>query len=280
MEETNMDYPEQQWIYIIPQDLFEDPEFTRKDIRVYARIKCLKYGLKTSYARFSEMTGIPVQSIKNSIPKLIKGGWLVNIDGDLFALTQQNTQVKVPKQTPPAQKAVPKQVPDGTQVGTEAPPNGTQMGTPNNTNTNTNNTSNREKDAASAAHTPEGFEDKKAETMKQQMKGATKYKDEKGRDRIRLKNGKINLVSFPSVFLTADEFTAVRDRYSDELGAQYGDDYLIYAAERLESWIAENPTAAGKKKSHKLILTGWCLKAAREEQLLRKREQRSKQYER
>lgn len=67
---------ETNYLYIIPEDLFDDPKFTKNDLKIYARIKLLKYGLKTSYGNFAKIIGVNEKAIKRAVPKLLKAGWL------------------------------------------------------------------------------------------------------------------------------------------------------------------------------------------------------------
>ena len=77
---------EEQTIYVFPQSLFDDPDFTRLDLIIYIRIKCLKRGLITTYEEASEMFGVSEIAIKRAIPKLLKKGWLIKKDKAILAL--------------------------------------------------------------------------------------------------------------------------------------------------------------------------------------------------
>lgn len=82
------------YFYIIPEDLFDDPQFTKNDLKIYARIKLFKHGLTTSYANFSKIIGVSEISIKRAIPKLIKAGWLIKDYSSVKAMSSKNDTIK------------------------------------------------------------------------------------------------------------------------------------------------------------------------------------------
>lgn len=68
---------EEKRFYIYPQELFDDQDFTRLDLIIYGRIKCLKKGLITNYEKAAEMFGVSEIAIKRAVPKLMQKGWLI-----------------------------------------------------------------------------------------------------------------------------------------------------------------------------------------------------------
>lgn len=75
-----------QIIYIIPQALFESDGFHRNDVKVYGRIRMLPHGLTTTRKKFGEMIDMPLVSVKRSVTKLLKAGWLIEHEGAIKTL--------------------------------------------------------------------------------------------------------------------------------------------------------------------------------------------------
>lgn len=123
-----------QIIYIIPQELFESTEFTKNDLKVYGRIHMLPYGLTTTQAKFAEMIELPLRSVKRSISKLTKHGWLLQHNGALKTLMHgsmpQNHGVTVGTNSDKDDAEMVSQLaPDGVTVGTN---HGVTVGTTHN----------------------------------------------------------------------------------------------------------------------------------------------------
>lgn len=77
---------QEQKVNIIPVELFEHKQITKSDLVIYGTINRLKNGFHTSYARLSEWTKLSEATVKRSVPKLIKLGFLKKQKGRIFVV--------------------------------------------------------------------------------------------------------------------------------------------------------------------------------------------------
>jgi hypothetical protein len=251
---------EEKRFYIYPQELFDDEDFTRLDLIIYGRIKCLKKGMLLNYEKTAEMFGVSEVSIKRAVPKLIQKGWLIRKDGVLFTL--DHPFIESIKNDTEEKEKVSKMIPEKYQERDfKSIKNDTS---PNSININKNKNKKERAVLEKLPHSPPELLElfNKKETMKEQLKGAEIVTDKKGIKRVKLKNGKVQDQKFKNIFLTNEQRLKLKDRFTQDFGEEW-EHYIILAFEMLDTWIDDNKTKALALSCHYRTILKWPLAEAK-----------------
>ena len=256
---------EEKRFYIYPQELFDDEDFTRLDLIIYGRIKCLKKGMLLNYEKAAQMFGVSEVSMKRAVPKLIQKGWLIRKGRILFTLDQ------------PFKKSIKNDTEEKQKVSFLIPEKYQKRdfsSIKNDThNSIKNNIKNKEEESTSneALHTPiddqiDGSKKAPKLNMKEQLKGARLVTDDKGRQGLVLPNGSKQIKSYPNIFLLPTQYTELQETYEKEFSELVPQKYLKWSLNRLNEWIDQNPAKANRYMGHfKVLNDGWVLSAAKVE---------------
>lgn len=122
---------------------------------------------------------------------------------------------------------------------------------------------------------PEAIKNMKKESnMMVLIQKAKIFKDGKGFDYLVLPDGRFNTVNNKNVFLSHDDRNNLQVFYKNlELG-----DYIGYAINYLNSYLAENPKKFKEYKNHYLVLTRWVKEKAQDQKIKDNNEERSNNY--